>query len=83
MNYTVIVDQEDECELASKVQEYMKHGWVPCGGISITPMPAGGIYPFLGDEDHPYLLFAQAMTHPHDQAYMPGVDDRNDRQGRK
>lgn len=72
MDYTVIETTQDECELARLVREYMKHGWVPCGGVAVTVIPAGGAGDIYTEED-PQVLYLQALTHEQDGAFLPGV----------
>jgi hypothetical protein len=70
MQYTIIQALSDD-ELELKVNDYMDAGWKPQGGVSVTPIPEGGIGGFCYDRGG--LLYSQALCHDGDDPDYPRI----------
>jgi hypothetical protein len=70
MRYTIIQALSDD-KLGAEVGDYTDAGWKPQGGVSVTPIPDGGIGGFCNNE--PELLYSQALCHDGDNPDYPGI----------
>ena len=71
-----VVDAYDDCLLSNKVNQWISHGWVPQGGVSVTVVPV--LCNDFYESEEPFVIYHQAVVHHDENPFYPGIDEWNE-----
>ena len=67
-----LVDGGDDCDLSNKVDEWIRHGWMPTGGVCVVAVPA--ICFGYSESEESFLMYYQALIHDGENPFYPGME---------